>query len=94
MLTGGGYGYLGLEPPRDRAQLPLLDDDPETDPLDDLFDCDDDQCVGGAKEGESCEGDIDCAPWTIDEVHPQTCATCHDPHAVGTTSGSNTNATV
>jgi formate-dependent nitrite reductase cytochrome c552 subunit len=32
--------------------------------------------------------------WTADEVHPQTCATCHDPHAIGTTSGSNTDATV
>jgi hypothetical protein len=32
--------------------------------------------------------------WTADEVHPQTCATCHDPHAIGTTSGGNTNATV
>jgi hypothetical protein len=32
--------------------------------------------------------------WTLDEVHPQTCATCHDPHNIGTTSGSNTNATV
>jgi hypothetical protein len=25
--------------------------------------------------------------WTADEVHPQTCATCHDPHDVGSTSG-------
>jgi hypothetical protein len=33
--------------------------------------------------------------WTLDQVHPQTCATCHDPHAVGTTSGGpTTNATV
>jgi hypothetical protein len=33
--------------------------------------------------------------WTADEVHPQTCQTCHDPHAVGTTSGGPaTNATV
>ncbi|HEX6086601.1 MAG TPA: multiheme c-type cytochrome [Thermoanaerobaculia bacterium] len=24
--------------------------------------------------------------WTTDEVHPQTCVTCHDPHNVGTTS--------
>jgi hypothetical protein len=29
-----------------------------------------------------------------DEIHPQTCATCHDPHDVGTTSGSGTNAPV
>jgi hypothetical protein len=33
--------------------------------------------------------------WTADEVHPQTCQTCHDPHAIGTTSGSpESNATV
>ena len=32
--------------------------------------------------------------WTSDKVHPQTCATCHDPHNIGTTSGNNTNATV
>jgi len=33
--------------------------------------------------------------WTADEVQPQTCQTCHDPHAVGTTSSdANTNATV
>lgn len=24
--------------------------------------------------------------WTTEEVHPQTCVTCHDPHAIGTTS--------
>jgi hypothetical protein len=32
--------------------------------------------------------------WTSDEVHPQTCQTCHDPHNIGTTSGSDPNATV
>jgi hypothetical protein len=33
--------------------------------------------------------------WTTENVHPQTCQTCHDPHAEGTTSGdANTNATV
>ena len=32
--------------------------------------------------------------WTDDEVHPQTCQTCHDPHNIGTTSGSDPNATV
>jgi len=33
--------------------------------------------------------------WTPDEVHPQTCQTCHDPHDIGTSSGSDaTNATV
>jgi hypothetical protein len=32
--------------------------------------------------------------WTPDEVHPQTCATCHDPHSVGTTTGVTTDVTV
>jgi hypothetical protein len=32
--------------------------------------------------------------WTLEEVHPQTCVTCHDPHDVGTTSGNNTNAII
>ncbi len=33
--------------------------------------------------------------WTTDEVHPITCAVCHDPHAVGTTTGKpGSNATV
>ncbi len=32
--------------------------------------------------------------WTEDEAHPQTCQTCHDPHSIGTTSGSDPNATV
>jgi hypothetical protein len=33
--------------------------------------------------------------WTVDDVHPQTCAVCHDPHDVGTTSGGpTTNAKV
>ncbi len=32
--------------------------------------------------------------WTADEAHPQTCVVCHDPHAIGTTTGSDTNATI
>jgi hypothetical protein len=32
--------------------------------------------------------------WGPDEAHAQTCVTCHDPHAIGTTSGNDTNATV
>jgi hypothetical protein len=32
--------------------------------------------------------------WTPDEVHPQTCATCHDPHDVGTSSGSDPDSKV
>lgn len=33
--------------------------------------------------------------WTEDEIHPITCAACHEPHDVGTTSGSaSTNSTV
>jgi hypothetical protein len=30
--------------------------------------------------------------WTEDEAHPQTCVSCHDPHAVGMTTGINTDA--
>ena len=30
--------------------------------------------------------------WKIDEVHPLTCVTCHDPHAVGTTTDKGTDA--
>jgi hypothetical protein len=32
--------------------------------------------------------------WTEDEAHPQTCSTCHDPHAIGDASGEPNNATV
>jgi len=32
--------------------------------------------------------------WSADEVHPQTCTACHDPHRIGNVSGSDTNATV
>ncbi|MGZ8852570.1 MAG: hypothetical protein ACXW2X_04185 [Thermoanaerobaculia bacterium] len=33
--------------------------------------------------------------WTTEDVHPQTCQTCHDPHSIGTTSGGpETNATM
>jgi hypothetical protein len=33
--------------------------------------------------------------WTADQIHPQTCQACHDPHAIGTTSGTpDSNATV
>ena len=32
--------------------------------------------------------------WTADEIHPQTCQTCHDPHDVGTTSGTTPTRTV
>jgi hypothetical protein len=37
---------------------------------------------------------VSAMTWTIDEVHPQTCATCHDPHDPGSASGDPTNATV
>jgi hypothetical protein len=43
------------------------------------------------------EGDpSDSVPvtWSADEIHPQTCVTCHDPHSTGTTSGIPTDATV
>jgi hypothetical protein len=32
--------------------------------------------------------------WTEDETHPQTCVTCHNPHASGDLSGNDNNATV
>jgi hypothetical protein len=32
--------------------------------------------------------------WSVDETHPQTCVTCHDPHHPGTTSGEATDVTV
>jgi hypothetical protein len=32
--------------------------------------------------------------WTPDEAHPQTCVVCHDPHAIGDSSGTENNATV
>ncbi len=32
--------------------------------------------------------------WSIDQVHPQTCVACHDPHDPGSQSGEPTNATV
>jgi hypothetical protein len=32
--------------------------------------------------------------WTRDDVHPQTCVTCHDPHNEGTTTGDTTDAPV
>ncbi|MBT8485159.1 MAG: hypothetical protein HKO59_10145 [Phycisphaerales bacterium] len=38
-------------------------------------------------------GSIDVT-WGIDDVHPQTCVTCHDPHNPGSTSGIDTDATV
>ena len=37
--------------------------------------------------------DVDVT-WTAEEIHPQTCVVCHDPHSIGTTTGSDTNATV
>ncbi len=32
--------------------------------------------------------------WTEDQTHPQTCVTCHNPHASGDVSGNDNNATV
>jgi Cytochrome c554 and c-prime len=43
------------------------------------------------------EGDINDpveVTWTEDETHPQTCVTCHNPHAAGDVSGNDNNATV
>jgi hypothetical protein len=42
-------------------------------------------------------GDVNDAvevTWTEDETHPQTCVTCHNPHAAGDLSGNDSNATV
>jgi formate-dependent nitrite reductase cytochrome c552 subunit len=36
---------------------------------------------------------ISLVTWTADQIHPQTCVTCHDPHAVGTSSNVGTDAT-
>ena len=47
-----------------------------------------------AWESQGFQGNVQVT-WTPEEVHPQTCVTCHDPHDVGTTSGGpQTNATV
>jgi len=35
---------------------------------------------------------VDATAWTVDEIHPQTCTTCHDPHAVGSVTGEETDA--
>ena len=32
--------------------------------------------------------------WTADQTHPMTCTVCHDPHSIGTVSGSEGDATV
>jgi len=43
------------------------------------------------------EGDINDpveVTWTEDQAHPQTCVTCHNPHAIGDVSGNENNATV
>jgi hypothetical protein len=73
----------------------LLDDDPATDPLEDIYVCGpSDTCIGGPNDGKACADDDECPAWSPDEAHPQTCVTCHDPHNAGTTSGSGTNATV
>ncbi|MDX1632176.1 MAG: hypothetical protein R3234_09955, partial [Thermoanaerobaculia bacterium] len=44
----------------------------------------------GEKEGDPTAS-IEVT-YTSDEIHPQTCVTCHDPHAVGTTSGAENDA--
>jgi len=45
--------------------------------------------VPGKKPGDGVE-----VTWNQDEIHPQTCVTCHDPHAVGTSTGVGTDAPV
>jgi hypothetical protein len=45
--------------------------------------------VSGGDPNESVE-----VTWTEDGAHPQTCVTCHNPHASGDLSGNDNNATV
>ena len=47
-----------------------------------------------ADDDPTNDGDNVTVTWEEDAIHPQTCATCHDPHAIGTTSGNDPNATV
>ena len=55
------------------------------DPWETLTDCED-----GVSEPGTCD-----ITWNADTVQPQTCATCHEPHNTGTTSGSaDTNAPI
>jgi hypothetical protein len=52
------------------------------------------QWLNSPNAGDQTKAQINVT-WTADDVQPQTCAACHDPHAVGTTSGGpTTNATV
>ncbi len=44
--------------------------------------------------GNATVAELTALGLTVDTVHPQTCATCHDPHAEGTTTGKPNNATV
>ena len=44
--------------------------------------------------GNATVAELTALGLTTDTVHPQTCATCHDPHAQGTTSGEPNTATV
>ncbi|NIO17424.1 MAG: hypothetical protein GTN70_10640 [Deltaproteobacteria bacterium] len=45
------------------------------------------------EEADWGDQELSAITWTEDETHPQTCVTCHDPHAVGTTTGTGTDAT-
>jgi hypothetical protein len=45
-----------------------------------------------ASGNDGPNGSSPSVTWTSADVHPQTCATCHDPHDVGTTTGEGTNA--
>ena len=44
--------------------------------------------------GNATVAELTALGLTVDTVHPQTCAVCHDPHAEGNTSGKPNNATV
>jgi cytochrome c553 len=49
--------------------------------------------IQGAK-GNATVDELKAMGLTLDEVQPQVCVTCHDPHAEGNISGEPTNATV
>lgn len=51
------------------------------------------QLIQGAN-GNATVAELTALGLTKDNVHPQTCATCHDPHMQGTTSGEPNTATV
>jgi len=47
-----------------------------------------------ASGNDGPNGSSPSVTWTADQIQPQSCVTCHDPHDVGTTTGEGTNAPV